>query len=173
MQDNGSAIKIERNGKRSGRRTKHIDIRYFWVKDRLDANGIEIEYCRKESMLADYFTKPLQGGLFHKMQKVIMEHEPIGSWTIEEDKAAALEERVGENDQSGSAGGSEDQFEANTNTSPRRQTYAEVTIKGLNSLGGRKGTKKTLSGEREEPGVLWRARDVFARERRMCANVPL
>ena len=35
-QDNKSAIRIEMNGRESsGQRTKHMDNRYFWIKDRL------------------------------------------------------------------------------------------------------------------------------------------
>ena len=78
MQDNESAIKIERNGKRSGsKRTRHMDIRYFFIKDRVNSEGIEIKYCPTESMLADFFTKPLQGALFNKLRSVIMGHSPV------------------------------------------------------------------------------------------------
>ena len=40
-QDNTSAIQLEQNGwKSSSRRTKHIDIRYFYVTDRLKKKDI-------------------------------------------------------------------------------------------------------------------------------------
>ena len=63
MQDNERAIKIEKNGKQSGcKRTRHMDIlRYFYIEDRLKTEDIEVIYCPTESMLADYFTKPLHG----------------------------------------------------------------------------------------------------------------
>ena len=58
MQDNESAIKLIKYGKKSGgRRTRHMDIRYFFVGDRLKGEGMEVMYCPTESMLADYFTK--------------------------------------------------------------------------------------------------------------------
>ena len=42
-QDNESIIKIEKNGKAStGPRTRHINIRYFWIKDRVKAASIII-----------------------------------------------------------------------------------------------------------------------------------
>ena len=42
-QDNESAIKLEKNGQTSaGPRSRHIDIRYFWIKDRTEATGIKI-----------------------------------------------------------------------------------------------------------------------------------
>jgi hypothetical protein len=54
-QDNQSSIKIEKNGKKSsGQKTKHMDNRYFWIKDRLESEGIEVQYCPTEKMLADF-----------------------------------------------------------------------------------------------------------------------
>ena len=64
-QDNQSAMKIEKNGIQScGKKSRHINSRYFFIKDRVEQNKIKIEYCQTEKMLADFFTKPLQGGLF-------------------------------------------------------------------------------------------------------------
>jgi hypothetical protein len=64
-QDNQSAILLEKNGRASsGKRTRHINIRYFLVADRVKAKEVQIEYCPTERMLADYLTKPLQGANF-------------------------------------------------------------------------------------------------------------
>jgi len=61
-QDNQSAICLERNGRRScGQASRHINIRYVFVKDRIDNGKLRIEYCPTENMLADFFTKPMQG----------------------------------------------------------------------------------------------------------------
>ena len=43
-------------------------------------------------MLADYFTKPLQGSLFHKMRNVIMGYESID--TLLRDNDVGIKERV-------------------------------------------------------------------------------
>ena len=60
-QNNTSAMKLERNGWDScGQKSRHIDIRYFWIKDRLKYEKNKLEYCPTELMLADFFTKPLQ-----------------------------------------------------------------------------------------------------------------
>jgi Histone chaperone involved in gene silencing len=81
-QDNQSAIKIEKNGARScGKQSRHIDMRYFFIKDRLTSERIEVVYCPTEHMVADFFTKPLQGRLFHYLKKIIMGHEPISTLT--------------------------------------------------------------------------------------------
>ena len=37
---------------------------YFFAKDRVDTEGIDIENCPTEQVLADFFTNPLQGSLF-------------------------------------------------------------------------------------------------------------
>ena len=72
-QDNKSAILLEKNSKASsGKKTKHLNIRYFFIKDRSDKGEIRIEYCPTDDMLADYFTKPLQGAKFVKFRKGIM-----------------------------------------------------------------------------------------------------
>ena len=72
-QDNQSAIRIEKNGRNSCTgNSRHIHIRYMFTKDRIEKGEFEIEYCPTEHMLADYFTKPLQGSLFHRFRDVIM-----------------------------------------------------------------------------------------------------
>jgi hypothetical protein len=77
-QDNKSTILLAENGKASsGRRTRHINIRYFFVKDRVASGEVKIEYCPTEDMMADFFTKPLQGALFVKMRNRIMNANPL------------------------------------------------------------------------------------------------
>ena len=73
FQDNKSAIKMEKNGKKlcTGK-SRHIDIRYFFAKDRVESNKISIAYCSTEHMLTDFLTKALQGALFSKFHDVIM-----------------------------------------------------------------------------------------------------
>ena len=74
-QDNMSAIRVEKNAQISmGRNTKHMEIRYFYVKDRVTGNNMEIRYCPTEEMIAGFLTKPLQGELFRKFRAVLMGH---------------------------------------------------------------------------------------------------
>ena len=56
--------------------TRHIDIRYFFVKDRVESGEVHIEHCPTLDMLADYFTKPLQGALLYKLRDLIMNIDP-------------------------------------------------------------------------------------------------
>ena len=79
-QDNQSAIKLERNGRSSaGQKSRHIHIRYFWITDRLKAHNIQLHHCPTEAMLADFFTKPIQGNLFRRFRAVLLGHAPIAS----------------------------------------------------------------------------------------------
>jgi hypothetical protein len=61
-QDNKSAMLLEENGRASSsKRTKHINVRYFFVKDRIDKGEIRLQHCPTEEMWADMNTKPRQG----------------------------------------------------------------------------------------------------------------
>ena len=72
-QDNTSSIKLENNGKKSStKRTRHINIRYFMITDKVKKGEITIDYCPTEDMLADYFTKSLQGSLFRRLRNAVM-----------------------------------------------------------------------------------------------------
>jgi hypothetical protein len=56
---------LESNGREyNSKRTQHMNIRYFFIKDSVDEKEIKIEYCATERMIADFFTKPLQGTQF-------------------------------------------------------------------------------------------------------------
>ena len=73
FQDNESCIKFANNGKESSsRRTRSINIRYFFVTDRVKNKEIEVHYCPTKEMLGDFFAKPLQGALFNKFRNGIL-----------------------------------------------------------------------------------------------------
>jgi hypothetical protein len=72
-QDNLSAKLLENNGRgSSSKRTRHINIRYFFITDRIKAGEVRVAYCPTEEMVADFFTKALQGSLFKKFRDLIM-----------------------------------------------------------------------------------------------------
>jgi hypothetical protein len=103
-QDNESAIRLETNGRSSaGKKTRHIDIRYFFMKDRVKSEGIQVLHCSTEKMLADFFTKPLQGGLFKKFRDVLMGYSHID--TLNNSPPPSHEERVELNSQEGDGSG--------------------------------------------------------------------
>ena len=72
-QDNESAILLENNGRLSCRKgTQHIDIQYFYVTDMVTKGEVKIVHCPTSEMIADFFTKPLQGKLFQKFRDLIL-----------------------------------------------------------------------------------------------------
>jgi hypothetical protein len=76
-QDNQSAMLLERNGRRStSKRTRHINIRYFFIADCIEKGDVKVEYCPTEDMVADIFTKPLQGSAFHKFRNDVLNIQP-------------------------------------------------------------------------------------------------
>ena len=59
-QDNTSSILLERNGRSSSmKRTKHMNIRYFYVTEQVRKKAIHVAHCSMEEMVGDFFTKPL------------------------------------------------------------------------------------------------------------------
>jgi len=72
FEDNMSTIALAARGGLKSPRTRHIAIRYFFVKDRIDGGEVVIEHLGTEDMLADTLTKPLQGDLFRRMRAGMM-----------------------------------------------------------------------------------------------------
>ena len=57
-QDNKSSILLETNGKKSaGRRSRALNIRYFFVTDQVELGNVTIEYMPTDEMWADYMTQ--------------------------------------------------------------------------------------------------------------------
>jgi hypothetical protein len=72
-QDNISTQMLIRNGQfSSGRKTKHMKAKLFFIKDQVDKGEIKVIDCLAEEMWADIPTKPLQGLAFRTMRAVLM-----------------------------------------------------------------------------------------------------
>jgi hypothetical protein len=72
-QDNTSAMLLEKNGiESSSKRTRHINIRYYFLKDCIDKKYLTVEFCPTDDMIGDYPSKPLQGRKFKKNRQLIM-----------------------------------------------------------------------------------------------------
>jgi hypothetical protein len=71
-QDNKSTMILAEKGKSTTNRTRHINIRYFFIKDRIESGDVKVIYTQTEEMVADFFSKPLQGQLFEKFRDIIM-----------------------------------------------------------------------------------------------------
>ena len=76
FQDNKSTMLLLNNGKASSsKRTHHLNIRYFFLLDWIANGKLRVKFCPTNDMVADYFTKPLQGENFCKFWKIIMNLE--------------------------------------------------------------------------------------------------
>ena len=73
QQDNTSSIRLEVNGKQSStKRTRHINIQYFYVTDKVKSGDVVIVYHPTKEMVSDYLTKPLNGSPFKSHRNTIM-----------------------------------------------------------------------------------------------------
>jgi hypothetical protein len=71
-EDNTAAIYLARNGRSISDRTRHIKLRYFFVKQYLDDGSFEMVHCPTNVMIADILTKPLQGELFTRLRDLLL-----------------------------------------------------------------------------------------------------
>ena len=72
-QDNEAAMRLELNGKRSSsKRTRHLNIRYFYITDHIDQGWLTVRHCPTEDMIGDFFTKPLQGLLSRRIRGLVI-----------------------------------------------------------------------------------------------------
>ena len=67
-EDNNSAICIAKNPVTHAR-TKHIDIKYHFIRDQIDRQVLEVDYCCTQEMVADILTKPLAKDQFEKLRE--------------------------------------------------------------------------------------------------------
>ena len=71
MVDNQAAIAIANNTTSRRTRSKHIDIKYHFVKEAVADNRIKLVYCPTECMIADPLTKPLSRIQFIKLRNMM------------------------------------------------------------------------------------------------------
>ena len=64
--DNSAAVKLAQNPE-FHRRTKHIDLKYFFVREKVVDRSIEIKQISTECQVADVMTKPLDRVRFNNM----------------------------------------------------------------------------------------------------------
>ena len=72
-QDNMNAMKLEENGNRlSRKRTRHLNIKFFYVIDQIEQGWLKVKHCSTDKMWADINTKPLNGEPYRRMRVNIM-----------------------------------------------------------------------------------------------------
>jgi hypothetical protein len=53
-------------------RSKHMDVRYHFYREKLESGDIEPPHCATENMLANVLTKPLVSARHNKLCNAIM-----------------------------------------------------------------------------------------------------
>jgi hypothetical protein len=64
LQDNMGSMALIKKGRPASQRTRHMDIRFFWIKERVDNGEINVKHLPTGDMFANVLTKPLQGKQF-------------------------------------------------------------------------------------------------------------
>jgi hypothetical protein len=68
--DNQSAIRLAKNPE-FHQRTKHVDIKYHFIREQLKNGVIDMQYVGTDDQLADMLTKPLETSRFQKLRQRI------------------------------------------------------------------------------------------------------
>jgi hypothetical protein len=76
--DNQGAIALSKNPAYHSR-TKHIDIRYHFIRQHVSENKVSFPYVRTEQMAADGFTKPVPKDRHKELNRLIGLSSPSGS----------------------------------------------------------------------------------------------
>jgi hypothetical protein len=83
-QDNMSCMVLLARGRSGGERTLHIDIRCFWMKDRVNKGEATIVHKGTSELYANVLTKPLQESQF------VYERGCLTGWPTTEEKENML-----------------------------------------------------------------------------------
>ena len=70
-QDNMSTMALVKAGRPGNERSRHINIRHFWVKEKVDEGVLKITHMPTKMMVANLLTKPLQGAQFRFEVKLL------------------------------------------------------------------------------------------------------
>ena len=73
FEDNEGAVQLAINPL-SSTRTKHIDVRYHFIRDKVREGKVDVRHIPSEDQRADILTKPLGVELFRKHRDFFIEH---------------------------------------------------------------------------------------------------
>jgi hypothetical protein len=69
--DNQSTIAVSQNGVK-GERTKHVDVKYHFVTETVEAGKVKLQWVPTTEQQADIFTKPLAAPVFAHLRRLLM-----------------------------------------------------------------------------------------------------
>lgn len=73
-QDNLSCMALMKRGSPASERSRHINIRHFWLAERVENKEVVFEHLGTERMFANVLTKPVQGAQF------VRERQELTNW---------------------------------------------------------------------------------------------
>ena len=68
--DNSSTIKLSKNPVMHGR-SKHVDVRFYFLHDLTNDGVVILEYCGSKDQLTDIMTKPLKLKVFIRLRELL------------------------------------------------------------------------------------------------------
>ena len=72
FQDNKSTMALIERGRSGAEKTRHIDSKYFWLKEQISAGTAIVTHLGAELMYANVLTKPIQAGQFKRESDMLM-----------------------------------------------------------------------------------------------------
>jgi hypothetical protein len=72
-QDNQSSMKLVTKGKASSsKRTRHFNIKYFFITDLIKQGEVSIQYCPADALIANFMATPGTGQKFQAFRKAVL-----------------------------------------------------------------------------------------------------
>eukprot|EP01036_Dinobryon_divergens_P034360 gene34360-44385_t len=71
-QDNQGTMAAIQKGNPPSDRSRHINIRYFWLTDLIKSDEVTVNYVPTDLMISDILTKPLQGEKFKRFRNKLL-----------------------------------------------------------------------------------------------------
>ena len=76
-QDNMSTIALVERGRSNSARTRHINIRFFWINGLVEEGQASVEHLATTAMIADILTKPIAGNQFILLRNLLLGEELV------------------------------------------------------------------------------------------------
>ena len=72
FQDNKSTMAMIERGRSGAEKTRHIDIKYFWMKEQISTGTAVVTHLGTQLMYTNVLTKPIQAGHFKRESDLLM-----------------------------------------------------------------------------------------------------
>ena len=76
-QENKSTIAMTKNGIGNSSATKHIEVRYFHVKNFVDRGLVSVSWIPTADMVADILTKAVTGANFERLRAILLGEQAL------------------------------------------------------------------------------------------------